>query len=98
MEAALQPGTMGLSHRLARLDLAWAALVAASGELVLDRILPAVIERRLPDFLVDLAAFARHFSAALCVLVLAVALGLTLGRRDLFIAPARVLFAVVGLV
>src|SRR5215813_2040422 len=87
-----------IGRRLAQLDLARVALAAAVCELVLDRILPAVVEHRLPAAFDTLAAFARHFSAALCVLVLGVALVLTLRRQDLFGAPARVLFGLTGAV
>src|SRR5262249_30462907 len=74
-------------------------LVAALGELVLARMLPAVTDRyHLPHAFALLGAFARNFSGVLCVLLLAYALGLTLARRDLFGAPLRVLFALVGVV
>src|SRR5437660_5708971 len=98
MEAVAPPMPTPFVRRLARLDLTLMALSAAAAELLLDRILPAAVDHRLPDALVEAAAFARHFSAVLCVLVLAVAIGLTLSRRDLFAAPARVLFALIGVI
>src|SRR5579884_1690208 len=57
-------------QRLARLDLARAALVAAVLELAFDRIAPAITERR-PHALELVGQFSRHFSGILCVFVLA---------------------------
>jgi hypothetical protein len=88
---------MTLSDRLARLDLSRIVLGAAFAELVLDRIVPAVATRRLPAVYEAIATFTRHFSGVLCVFVLALAIGLTLNRRDLFAPPSRVLFAIIGI-
>src|SRR5262245_44518144 len=89
---------MALGDRLARLDLPRIALGAAFAELVLDRVVPAVATRRLPEAFETIAAFTRHFSGVLCIFVLAFAIGLTLSRRDLFSLPSRVLFAIIGIV
>jgi hypothetical protein len=89
---------MTLGDRLARLDLSRIVLGAALAELVLDRIVPAVATRRLPGAFEAIATFTRHFSGVLCIFVLALAIGLTLNRRDLFTSPARVLFAIIGII
>jgi hypothetical protein len=89
---------MALADRLTRVDLARIALGAAVAELALDRIVPAVATHRLPAWFESLAAFSRHFSGVLCIFVLAWAVGLTLGRRDVFAAPSRILFGIIGLV
>ena len=89
---------MALGDRLSRADLARIALGAACAELALDRIVPAVATRRLPGWIESLSAFTRHFSGVLCVFVLAWAVGLTIGRRDVFTAPARILFGIIGII
>jgi hypothetical protein len=71
----------------------WAALA----ELILDRVVPAVSTGRLPAFYQSIATFARHFTGVLCIFVLALAIGLTLGRRDLFTRPSRALFGIIGI-
>jgi len=81
-----------------RLDLPRIVLGAAFAELVLDRIVPNVVSRRLPGVYETFAIFTRHFSGVLCVFVLALAIGLTLNRRDLFTLPSRALFAIIGII
>jgi hypothetical protein len=91
-------GARGRGHPLAYLDLGLVAVVAAFAELAFDRVLPAAAAQRLPYGLLLWGAFCRHFSAILCVFVLAYTIGLSAGRRDLFGAPARMLLVVVGMV
>jgi hypothetical protein len=94
----MEPAQATLAERLARLDLARAALAAAVLELAFDRLLPAVAGHRIAPLLVQLGVFSRYFAATLCIVVLAVAVVHTTRRPNEFGLPARVVLGLTGLV